>query len=112
MPFARAALMHAAPLLMLSAVRPPATATSAPQKYSGCPPGYTFQTSGNNARCYLAGTQAMADIYCGVGYVKATDQTATPIPEPASSRCETRTGITRRSALCRRAHSRRASLSW
>lgn len=54
--------MLAAPLLMLSAVRPAATATSAPQKYFGCPTGYTFQTSGNNARCYLAGTQAMADI--------------------------------------------------
>lgn len=74
MSFVRAALVLAAPLLILAAARPPVTATAAPEKYFGCPTGYTFQTSGNNARCYLAGTQATADIYCGVGYVKTIDQ--------------------------------------
>lgn len=46
----------------------------AAEKYFGCPTGYTFQTSGSAARCYLAGTTSNQDIVCGLGQVKALDQ--------------------------------------
>lgn len=53
----------------------PATArASTAEKYFGCPTGYTFQTSGTNARCYLAGATQTANIVCGFGYVKTIDQ--------------------------------------
>jgi len=53
----------------------PATAEAlAGEKYFGCPTGYTFQTSGSAARCYLAGPASSADIMCGLGNVKAIDQ--------------------------------------
>lgn len=68
-------------LSLLAAERPLAAATapsaspvSAAEKYFGCPTGYSFQVSGSNARCYLAGTTTTADIFCGVGYVKTIDQ--------------------------------------
>ena len=46
----------------------------AAEKYFGCPTGYTFQTSGSVARCYLAGSTSTQNIVCGLGYVKALDQ--------------------------------------
>jgi len=46
----------------------------AAEQYFGCPTGYSFQTKGNAARCYLAGTTTTENIVCGLGYVKAIDQ--------------------------------------
>lgn len=70
------ATASAAALLLLSAARHPAMEAPAAQKYFGCPTGYTFQVSGSNARCYLAGTTVTADIVCPLGYVKTQDQFA------------------------------------
>lgn len=77
MPFARIAFVAAAfavPLLLLGAARPSAFESEVAEKYFGCPTGYTFQASGSNARCYLAGTQQSANIICGINYVYALDQ--------------------------------------
>ncbi len=53
----------------------PATAEAlAGEKYFGCPTGYTFQTSGSAARCYLAGSTSSADIMCAFGTFKTIDQ--------------------------------------
>jgi hypothetical protein len=61
-------------LLLVGAARPSASESGVAEKYFGCPSGYTFQVSGSNARCYLAGTQQTANIVCGTGYVVAQDQ--------------------------------------
>jgi hypothetical protein len=77
MPFARsasAAVAFVGTLLLLGAARPSPVDAEAAQKYFGCPTGYTFQVSGSNARCYLAGTQSTANIICGIGMVYAVDQ--------------------------------------
>lgn len=77
MSFARIALATAGiagAVVVVAAARPAPTSANAAEKYFGCPTGYQFQTSGSNARCYVAGTTQTADIFCGVGYVKALDQ--------------------------------------
>jgi hypothetical protein len=77
MPIARIAFVAAVfvvPLLLLGAARPSAVESEVAEKYFGCPTGYTFQASGSNARCYLAGTTQTANIVCGFGYVYAVDQ--------------------------------------
>ncbi len=59
--------------LALVAARPnPASAVA--ETYFGCLPGYAFQVSGQNARCYKAGSETSADIICGIGSVKVIDQ--------------------------------------
>ena len=60
--------------LLLAAATPPPPEKSAAQKYFGCPTGYSFQVSGSNARCYLAGTVSTANIQCGFNFVYAIDQ--------------------------------------
>ena len=75
MSFARIALVT---VLFLGAVAispaPVVTAEAlAGEKYFGCPTGYTFQTSGSAARCYLAGSTSTADIQCGLNF-KTIDQ--------------------------------------
>lgn len=75
MSFARIALVS---VLFLGAVAispaPVVTAEAlAGEKYFGCPTGYTFQTSGSAARCYLAGSTSTADIQCGLNF-KTIDQ--------------------------------------
>jgi hypothetical protein len=77
MPFARSASVAVAfvgTLLLLGAARPSPVDAESAQKHFGCPTGYTFQVSGSNARCYLAGTQVTANIICGIGMVYAVDQ--------------------------------------
>jgi hypothetical protein len=61
-------------LATLIAARPFDSAPRAAETYYGCLPNYTFQVSGQNARCYKAGTEVTADIICGIGQVKALDQ--------------------------------------
>lgn len=63
-----------AALVAAATARPATAEADVAEKYFGCPTGYTFQTSGNNARCHVAGAQQTADIMCGFGYVKALDQ--------------------------------------
>lgn len=65
-----------AALLLLAAARPSEPPTPSAEKYFGCPTGYSFQVSGSAARCYLAGSQATANIVCPVGWVKTLDQFA------------------------------------
>lgn len=60
--------------LLLDSARPGAARAAMAERYFGCLNGYTFQTSGNNARCYYAGVTATANIQCGIGYVKVIDQ--------------------------------------
>lgn len=77
MPFARLAVVVVASLgtLLLAGAAPSSLVDAgAAQKYFGCPTGYTFQVSGSNARCYLAGTQVTANIICGFNMVYAIDQ--------------------------------------
>lgn len=82
MPSVRIAFVVAAfavPLLLLGAARPSASESvvaesEVAEKYFGCPTGYSFQVSGSNARCYLAGTRQTANIVCGIGWVYAVDQ--------------------------------------
>ncbi len=77
MSYARLTLVSAVAvgaLLVLGAVRPGTVQADVAEKYFGCPSGYSFQTSGNNARCYLAGTASTANIQCGPGFVKTIDQ--------------------------------------
>jgi hypothetical protein len=71
---ARSAAAALGTVALLSAARPTVGEANVAHKYFGCPTGYTFQTSGSNARCYLAGTTQTANIVCGLGYVKAIDQ--------------------------------------
>lgn len=77
MSFARLAVVAVASLgtlLLAGAARSSPVDAEAAQKYFGCPTGYTFQVSGSNARCYLAGTQVTANIICGFNMVYAIDQ--------------------------------------
>ncbi|MCC6773285.1 MAG: hypothetical protein IT360_19020 [Gemmatimonadaceae bacterium] len=60
--------------LATAAARPATAVANTAEKYFGCPTGYSFQVSGSSARCYVAGTASTANIFCGVGYVKAIDQ--------------------------------------
>lgn len=60
--------------LLLAGATPAPAEMSAAQKYFGCPTGYSFQVSGSNARCYLAGTVSTANIQCGFNFVYAIDQ--------------------------------------
>ena len=71
---ALATAVVAGALVVLGAARPVTADADMAQKYFGCPTGYTFQTSGNNARCYYAGVSATDKIQCGIAYVKAIDQ--------------------------------------
>jgi hypothetical protein len=77
MPFARLAAVTVAflgTLLLAGAARSSPVDAEAAQKYFGCATGYTFQVSGSNARCYLAGTEQTANIICGFNMVYAVDQ--------------------------------------
>lgn len=61
-------------LVLLGPARAATAEALAAEKYFGCRAGYTFQTSGNAARCYLAGTASTQNIVCGFGYFKTIDQ--------------------------------------
>jgi hypothetical protein len=66
----------AALILLAGAANPTTIPAETAQVFFRCQAGYVFQTSGNNVRCFLAGSEVTATIVCPIGYVKTQDQFA------------------------------------